>query len=103
MEAHLEQDSTYLLAQDPTPLYTSAQMFLSDGGYRLIAVVAVVGLISTCNAGVLSLSRFPFAMARDRLMPEGLTKVSPRFGTPSISIFLSGLPDGPGFPSLTSS
>ena len=35
-----------------------------------IALIAVLTLLSTVNAGVLASSRFPFAMSRDGLLPK---------------------------------
>ncbi|MES3160181.1 MAG: amino acid permease, partial [Halorubrum sp.] len=51
---------------------------------------ALLALASTANAGLLSASRFPFAMARDGLAPPAFEKVSDRFNTPVLSISLSG-------------
>ncbi len=56
----------------------------------LMAVVGCLGMISVCNAGILASSRFPFAMARDGLVPQVLERVHPRFGTPMFSIALTG-------------
>ncbi len=55
-----------------------------------MAVVGCLGMVSVCNAGILASSRFPFAMARDGLVPGVLEKVHPRFGTPMVSIALTG-------------
>ena len=62
------------------------------GTVGTIAVVgaALLALASTANAGLLSASRFPFAMARDGLAPPAFENVSERFNTPVLSIGLSG-------------
>ncbi|MFT4625601.1 MAG: APA family basic amino acid/polyamine antiporter [Myxococcota bacterium] len=75
---------------DLTPVATLGGAVFGPVGRIAFAAVAVAGLISMVNAGILSSSRFPFAMARDRLVPSALEHVSPRFGTPTASIALTG-------------
>jgi amino acid transporter/mannitol/fructose-specific phosphotransferase system IIA component (Ntr-type)/nucleotide-binding universal stress UspA family protein len=75
---------------DKTPITTAGAEFLNDRSFRFMALIAVLGLISMCNAGVLATSRYPFAMARDSLMPPVFSKISNRFGTPIPSILITG-------------
>jgi amino acid transporter/mannitol/fructose-specific phosphotransferase system IIA component (Ntr-type)/nucleotide-binding universal stress UspA family protein len=79
------------MVTDVTPLATAAEVVLGPSGRTAMAVVAVVGLISMCNAGVLATSRFPFAMGRDGLLPSEFRQVSARFGTPLVAIGVTGL------------
>lgn len=63
------------------------------GEYATIAVGAVVvaavaAFASTGNAGILSASRYPLAMARDQLVPAGFARIG-RFGTPTWGIVLT--------------
>ena len=74
-----------------TPVASAAKAIAGETGMKVIAAVAILGLISMCNAGIMSSSRFPFAMARDGLMPDSLSRISPRFGSPMTSILLTGL------------
>ncbi len=62
------------------------------GSAAVVAVViaALLALASTANAGLLAASRFPFAMARDRIFPARLETVSERFATPVNAVALSG-------------
>jgi len=79
------------LVECVTPL---AQSGLAIGGQKwliVMAIVSILGLLATCNAGVMSASRYPFAMARDRLLPDKLKELSPRFHTPSAAIILTGV------------
>jgi amino acid transporter/mannitol/fructose-specific phosphotransferase system IIA component (Ntr-type) len=78
------------LATDVTPVATVALAFGGRPGQLAMAMVAVAGLISMCNAGILSTSRFPFAMARERLLPSSIGRISERFGTPLPAIVLTG-------------
>lgn len=57
----------------------------------MFAVVATLTMVNTANAGILAGSRFPFAMARDQLLPAFLGKLHKKFFTPIASIILSGL------------
>jgi len=79
------------LAEDVTPLATAAGVLFGPTGLIILAVVAIIGLISGCNAGVLSATRFPFAMGRDQLMPSFLQRIHSRLGTPIYAILLTGL------------
>jgi basic amino acid/polyamine antiporter, APA family len=56
----------------------------------VMSVVAVLGLISMSNAGILAASRYPFAMGRDRMLPGWSHDLSPRFATPVTAILLTG-------------
>ena len=68
---------------DYTPVATAAQEILGPIGKIILALIAVFALISMANAGVLSASRFPFAMSRDNLLPAFLKSVHQNSGRPS--------------------
>ncbi len=77
------------LHSDLTPVYTSGEVFFNWLPYSigpiLIVIAAVAAFASTGNAGIMSASRYPLAMARDRLLPEGFATIG-RFKTPTRSI-----------------
>jgi len=73
-----------------TPMAAASRDILGGGGEAIIAVTALLALTSMANAGVLSSSRYPFAMARGELAPPLFRRVHPRFGTPLASIALTG-------------
>ncbi|MFB6252548.1 MAG: amino acid permease [Halobellus sp.] len=73
-----------------TPVAVAAEATLGQAGVIAVILAAILALISTANAGILSSSRYPFAMSRDRLAPPSLSTVSERFGTPVTSITLTG-------------
>jgi APA family basic amino acid/polyamine antiporter len=52
-------------------------------------VVGVLTLLSMANSGVLASSRFPFAMARDKMLPGFLGSVNAKFMTPVYSIIVT--------------
>jgi len=74
-----------------TPITTAGSEFLNINGYRFMAVIGVLALISMCNAGILATSRYPFAMARDSLMPEFFRRLHERHGTPVAAIVATGV------------
>ena len=78
------------LINDNTPVATSAENIFGPVGKIILALIAVFALISMANAGVLSASRFPFAMSRDNLLPGLLKSVHAKFRTPFTSILLTG-------------
>ncbi|WP_058828920.1 universal stress protein [Haloferax sp. Q22] len=80
-----------VLAESATPMALAAEASLGTAGVIAVVVAAVLALVSTANAGVLSSSRYPFAMSRDKLAPPSLSTISDRFGTPSTSITLTGV------------
>ncbi len=79
------------LADEVTPVASAALAVLGRPGQLVLSVVAVVGLVSMCNAGILATSRFPFAMGRARVFPSVFERVSARFGTPYLSLLATGL------------
>ena len=74
------------LSTDIKPIFTLADKLGGQTIGIIAAVVGVITLISTANAGVLAASRFPFAMSRDSLLPELMSRVSDKFKTPIITI-----------------
>jgi len=78
------------LGSDFTPVATSAGKLFGPIGKSIWAIVAVLALTSMANAGILSSSRFPFAMSRDNLVPGFLKSVHTKLRTPYPSILLTG-------------
>ncbi|WP_135365430.1 amino acid permease [Halosimplex halophilum] len=79
-----------VVADSAVPVADAARATVGTLGVGAVVLAAVLALVSTANAGILSSSRYPFAMARDGLVPESLAAVSERFGTPATSITLTG-------------
>jgi amino acid transporter len=72
-----------------TPIADAARVFTADWpfdlGVILIVIAAIAAFASTGNAGIMSASRYPYAMAKDRLVPDRLAELG-RFKTPTVSI-----------------
>ena len=76
------------------PVYVFAKAVGGETVANIAAFLAVVTMTSMALAGILASSRFPFAMSRDKLMPEFLEEVHRKFGTPYWAIIVTGLAIG---------
>lgn len=64
-----------VLAGDLTPVATAAQILTGRWGMAVVSAAALLAFLSVANAGILSASRYPLAMGRDRLMPRFLRRM----------------------------
>ncbi len=82
------------LEESLTPVADAGGVFLDwapwDLGVVLIVVAAIAAFASTGNAGIMSASRYPYAMAKDKLIPANLAELG-RFGTPTRSVAMTVL------------
>ncbi|MEM9418678.1 MAG: amino acid permease [Planctomycetota bacterium] len=80
------------LKTDYTPVATSAAQFFDwlpgQTGLIMIVIAALAAFASTGNAGILSASRYPLAMGRDRLLSPKFNELG-RFGTPTLGILVT--------------
>ena len=80
------------LHADLTPVATAGEVFLDwlpgVSGLVLVVVAAIAAFASTGNAGILTASRYPLAMSRDRLTWSGFDRIG-RFGTPTVGIIVT--------------
>jgi amino acid transporter/mannitol/fructose-specific phosphotransferase system IIA component (Ntr-type) len=74
-----------------TPIADAAKNIMGTPGYIAISVAALLAFITTANAGIMSAARYPLALSRDSLLPSTIQRVSKRFKTPVISIFITGI------------
>ncbi|MBU0551741.1 amino acid permease [Myxococcota bacterium] len=77
------------LRGDLKPVY-SLTMAIDPRFGVLAAVLGVLTMTSMATAGLLASSRFPFAMARNALMPSALKHISERTRTPTVAILATG-------------
>ena len=80
-----------ILSSDIRPIYTLSNILGGEIFGYAAGVVGVITLLSMANSGVLASSRFPFAMARDKMMPGFFGSVNSRFLTPVNSIIITCL------------
>ncbi len=82
------------LHSDLTPVATAVESFTtglpSSVAVILIVIAALAAFASTGNAGVMSASRYPLAMARDHLLPDVFSRLG-RFRTPTNAILGTGV------------
>ena len=75
-----------------TPIADAARVFTGgwplDLGVILIVVAAIAAFASTGNAGIMSASRYPYAMAKDKLVPERFGALG-KYKTPTFSILVT--------------
>jgi APA family basic amino acid/polyamine antiporter len=58
---------------------------------KLVSAGAAAGITSVLLVMLMSQPRIFFSMSRDRLLPQGVSKVHPRFGTPYITTIITCL------------
>ena len=79
-------------SEDPVYIFAVAVGGKTVG--TIAAILAVVTMTSMALAGILASSRFPFAMARDKLLPQFLENVHGKYGTPHWAIVGTGIAMG---------
>jgi len=72
-----------------TPIADTARRLAGPAGYGAITLAAILAFVTTANAGILSASRYPLALARDRLLPPFAARTNAR-GVPVAAILLTG-------------
>lgn len=77
------------LATDINPIYTISKLLGGNVIGYIAAGVGIITLISMANSGVLAASRFPFAMAIDKLLPDFMGKIHPKYLTPVVTIIMT--------------
>ena len=73
------------------PLTAAARRMLGNPGVVLIILAGLLATISSANASILASSRINLAMARDRMVPNWLSKIHEKLLTPYRAIVLTGV------------
>lgn len=76
------------LAGDTHPVATAALSVAGDAGAVVLSVAALLGFVSVANSAIMSASRYPLAMSRDRLLPSVFSHVNGR-GAPTAALILT--------------
>ncbi len=79
-----------IFASSLTPVADSARNIMGRPGYVVILTASLLAFVTTANAGIMSASRYPLSLSRDRLMPPFLGRVNRRSETPVWAIVLTG-------------
>jgi len=73
-----------------TPISDGAAVLGGNILKIIISIGAFLAFISTANSGIMTASRYPLGMSRDKLLPGGFQKISSKFKTPYASILFTG-------------
>lgn len=82
---------SYHLLNVPSPLSFALLQAGVPWAAAAISVGALTGLSSVILVDIFGQSRVFFAMARDGLLPQGLARLHPRYGTPYIIILMTAV------------
>ncbi|TDA68704.1 MAG: amino acid permease [Clostridia bacterium] len=82
---------SYRLLNVPSPLSFALLRAGVPWAAAAISVGAITGLGSVILVDIFGQSRIFFAMARDGLLPQGLSRLHPRYGTPYVIIVMTAL------------
>lgn len=80
------------LGETEAAVAVASQQFLPWWGSAFVASGAFFAVLTTVNTTLLVSSRTVMRAARDGILPERLSEVHPRFGTPYASVLLLGVP-----------
>lgn len=64
---------------------------VSQGAGKLVAVAILISMFSAANAIILNAPRVYYAMAKDGLFFDSLSRIHPRFGTPALAVCAAGM------------
>ncbi len=73
-----------------TPISDGAGIFGGNILKIVISIGAFLAFISTANSGIMTASRYPLGMSRDKLLSTAFQKISSKFKTPYIAILFTG-------------
>ncbi|MGK7368572.1 MAG: amino acid permease [Candidatus Halalkalibacterium sp. M3_1C_030] len=73
------------------PLTTAARQMLGGFGGVAIIFAGLLATLSSANASIMASSRINLAMARDRMVPNWLSKIHEKLLTPYRAILLTGI------------
>jgi len=72
------------------PISDGAVVFGGNGLKALISIGAFLAFISTANSGLMTASRYPLGMSRDKLLPGAFQRISSRSKIPYVAILFTG-------------
>jgi basic amino acid/polyamine antiporter, APA family len=78
------------LGASQTPLADAGRMLLGPVGGLLLTIGAVLSVLGTNNNTVLAGPRYLYALSEGGRLPRSLSKIHPRYHTPSIAIIFQG-------------
>jgi APA family basic amino acid/polyamine antiporter len=82
------------LSQSSAPLTLAGYALMGGFGAVFITVGALLSISGSDEAGILSSSRIPYAMAGDGLLPKAFARKHPKYETPYIALIVQGIVTG---------
>jgi APA family basic amino acid/polyamine antiporter len=79
------------IATSEAPLNSVATEVLGPAGGIIMSLIALFATANTVLIMLIVTSRMMYGMARDKALPEGLSKISPKFRTPMLAILITML------------
>tara|TARA_B100000945_G_scaffold58207_1_gene43188 strand:+ start:6393 stop:7820 length:1428 start_codon:yes stop_codon:yes gene_type:complete len=73
------------------PIFAFVDVIASTNIGLMVALLAVLTMVSGALSGLLAASRFLFGMAKDSLLPGTLGETNNKFGTPHWAIIITGI------------
>jgi APA family basic amino acid/polyamine antiporter len=78
-----------VIGDSEAPLAEVAKEILGPGGIILMSSIALFATANTVLIMLIVTSRMMYGMARDKALPVGLSKISPKYRTPINSVFIT--------------
>ena len=73
------------------PIADAGRIIMGTPGFIVITIAACLAFSSCANSGIMSSSRYPMALSRDKLAPKFVGKLSKKYQTPIIAILLTAV------------
>ncbi len=77
------------LSGSPRPISLLADSVIGPPWGAIAGIIAIVAIIGATNAGIMAASRYPFAIAKDGMLPKKLGVSHPTFHTPAYAVLLT--------------
>ncbi len=79
------------IADSPAPLNAVTTAVLGPIGGIIMSFIALFATANTVLIMMIVTSRMMYGMARDKALPEGLSKISPKYRTPALAVLITML------------
>lgn len=77
------------IADSPAPLNAVTTAVLGPIGGIIMSFIALFATANTVLIMMIVTSRMMYGMARDKALPEGLSKISPKYRTPALAVLIT--------------
>ncbi|OOG70574.1 APC family permease [Algoriphagus sp. A40] len=81
----------FMLTNQDAPLAELAKVLFGETGFLLVLILSFIAVSSTLSSTFTLLPRIVYAGAKNGLLPQVLSRIHPKFGTPFIAILFLGI------------